>query len=198
MGPLFAFILLSNGLGLLPGTGTVGVWELHEGKTVLVPLLRSANSDLNLTLAMAVVSVLASHILGIMTLGFFVHLNKFIQVGSFWKALKTLNAVKIFTALVEFMVGIIELVSEVAKVISLSLRLFGNVFTGEVLLTVMSGLIAFVVPVPFMALELLVGVVQATVFSMLVLVYLTVATTAPHTEEEEHAASNGVARAPSH
>jgi F-type H+-transporting ATPase subunit a len=188
VGTLFAFILLSNWLGLLPGTGTIGVWQMHEGRVELIPFLRSANSDLNLTLAMAVFSVLATHLLGIMTLGFFVHLNKFIQLGTIWKALKSLNPVKILTAVVEFMVGIIELFSEVAKVVSLSLRLFGNVFAGEVLLTVISGLVAFVVPLPFMALELLVGVVQATVFSLLVLVYLTVATEAPHGDEEEHAA----------
>lgn len=184
VGTLFLFILVSNWFGLLPGSGSIGVWQLHEGHLELVPILRSANSDLNLTLAMAVLSVLASHIFGIITLGFFVHVNKFIQLGTIWKAVKSLNPVKILTSIVEFMVGIIELFSEVAKVVSLSLRLFGNVFAGEVLLTVISGLVAYFVPLPFMAMELLVGVVQATVFSLLVLVYLTVATDSPHGDEE--------------
>jgi F-type H+-transporting ATPase subunit a len=107
------------------------------------------------------------------------------------KALITLNPVKILTALVEFVVGIIELFSEVAKVVSLSLRLFGNIFAGEVLITVISSLFAFALPIPFMALELIVGVVQATVFTLLTLVYLTVATEKPHGDEEhtkeEHA-----------
>ena len=80
-------------------------------------------------------------------------------------------------AFIEFGVGLIEIFSEVAKVVSLSLRLFGNVFAGEVLLTVLASLIAFVVPLPFMFLEILVGLVQAVVFSMLTLVYLTMATT---------------------
>ncbi len=92
----------------------------------------------------------------------------------------------IVTAVIEFFVGIIEIFSELAKVVSLSLRLFGNIFAGEVLLTVLAGLIAVAVPLPFMALELLVGFIQAVVFSMLTLVYLTVATT----EIPEHAAAH--------
>lgn len=188
-GTLFLFILVSNWMGLLPGTGSIGVWQVHEGHPELVPILRPANSDLNLTLAMAAVSVVASHLIGMFTLGFFVHWNKFIQLGTIWKALVSLKPMNIVTALVEFVVGLIELFSEVAKVVSLSLRLFGNIFAGEVLITVISGLVSFVVPLPFMALELIVGVVQATVFTLLTLVYLTVATTPPHGEEhdEKHA-----------
>jgi F-type H+-transporting ATPase subunit a len=76
------------------------------------------------------------------------------------------------------------MISEMAKVLSLSLRLFGNIFAGEVLMTVMSSLVGLLVPTPFMFLELLVGLIQAAVFTMLTLVYLTVLTTAPHAEEE--------------
>jgi F-type H+-transporting ATPase subunit a len=187
VGTLFLFILFSNWLGLLPGTGSLGIWESVQGKLELVPILRPAMSDLNLTLAMAVTAVAASHVFGMFTLGFFTHWNKFIQLGTLWKALKSLNPIKIITALVELVVGVIELFSEAAKIVSLSLRLFGNIFAGEVLMTVISGLIAFIVPLPFMALELLVGIVQATVFSLLTLVYLTVATSEPHGDEDaEH------------
>ena len=76
--------------------------------------------------------------------------------------------------------GLLEIISEIAKMVSLSLRLFGNIFAGEVLLTVMAGLVAVLVPLPFMALELIVGLIQAMVFAMLTLVYLTVATSEPH------------------
>jgi F-type H+-transporting ATPase subunit a len=193
---LFVFILCSNWLGLLPGTGSIGFWETVNGHAEFIPFLRPANSDLNLTLAMALVSVIASHLLGIMTLGFFTHANKFIQLGSLWKALKTLNPMNILVALIEMVVGVIEIFSEIAKVLSLSLRLFGNIFAGEVLMTVISSLIAYVVPIPFMALELLVGVVQATVFAMLTLVYLTIQTSPPHESEESHD-SAAVATAPS-
>jgi F-type H+-transporting ATPase subunit a len=194
VGTLFFFILLSNWMGLLPGTGTIGIWQNVHGEMELVPLFRPAGSDLNLTLAMALLSVISSHIIGMVSLGIFVHWNKFIQIGTLWNALKTFNPIKILTGFVEFIVGFIELFSEAAKVVSLSLRLFGNIFAGEVLITVISSLVSFVVPLPFMALELIVGIVQATVFSMLTLVYLTMMSSAPHgthaeTREETYAHS---------
>jgi F-type H+-transporting ATPase subunit a len=187
VGTLFFFILISNWLGLLPGVGTIGVYQVHHGQTVLVPFFRSANADLNMTLAMAVSTVIASHVLGIVAIGFFKYANKFIKLGDLWHAVKSFNPINVLVAIVEFFVGIIEVFSEVAKMVSLSLRLFGNVFAGEVLLVVLASLVAYIVPLPFMALELLVGVVQATVFSMLVLVYLTIATTEikGHAEHED-------------
>lgn len=185
-GTLFFFILLSNWMGLLPGTGSIGVWHVIEGERELVPLLRPAMSDLNLTLVMALFSVIASHVLGLLGLGFFRHANKFVQLGGIWKAVKSLNPMKVLTAIVEFGVGILEIFGELAKVASLSLRLFGNIFAGEVLMTVIGSLMAFFVPLPFMALELIVGIVQASVFAMLTLVYLTVTSSPPHGEHEEH------------
>lgn len=178
VGSVFFFILLSNWLGLLPGTGSIKL-----GHNLL---LRPANTDLNLTVAMALVAVVASHIFGLITVGVFTHLNKFIQIGTFIKSL-TKGPVAIFTAVIELAVGLIEIISEFAKVLSLSLRLFGNIFAGEVLISVLSSLVAVAVPAPFMMLELLVGLIQAAVFTMLTLVYLTVATAQPHGHEEKHA-----------
>ncbi len=172
-GSIFFFILLSNWLGLLPGTGSIMIGE--------APLLRPANTDLNLTVAMALVSVISSHLFGLFSVGVFTHLNKFIQLGTFFKSL-TKGPVAIFTAVVELVVGLIEIISEMAKVLSLSLRLFGNIFAGEVLITVISSIAVAIVPAPFMLLELLVGLIQASVFTMLTLVYLTVLTTKPHAE----------------
>ncbi len=185
VGTLFIFILLANWMGLLPGTGSIGLWRATAGGTEFIPLFRPAASDLNLTLAMALLSIIASHLFGMFTLGFFTHWNKFIQLGTVWKAIVSLKPIAILTALIEFVVGFIELFSEAAKVVSLSLRLFGNIFAGEVLITVLSSLVAYIVPLPFMAMELIVGIVQATVFSMLTLVYLTIATTKPHGAHEE-------------
>jgi F-type H+-transporting ATPase subunit a len=185
VGTLFFFILISNWMGLLPGIGSIGRWLVHEGHLTLVPLFRPATSDLNMTIAMAVLAVFASHFLGIITIGFFKYANKFIKLGDLWTAAKSGKPVNMLTAFVEFFVGIIEIFSEVAKMVSLSLRLFGNVFAGEVLLTVLASLIAFFVPLPFMALELLVGLIQAVVFSMLTLVYLTMATAELHGNSEE-------------
>jgi F-type H+-transporting ATPase subunit a len=187
VGGLFLFILISNWMGLLPGTGSIGIYQIIHGKVELVPLLRPANTDLNMTLSMAVFAVITSHFLGIITIGFFKYLNKFIKLGDIYKALKSLKPDKIFIAVIDFFVGLIEIFSEIAKMVSLSLRLFGNIFAGEVLLTVLAGLIAYIIPLPFMALELLVGFIQAVVFAMLTLVYLTIATSEVHGHsEEEH------------
>ncbi len=206
VGSLFLFILVSNWMGLLPGVGTIGFWTESHGSAHLVPLFRPATSDLNMTLAMGISAVLVSHVFGVMTIGFFKHANKFIQLGTFWKALTGFKGKKVgeyvigmFVAFVELGVGLIELISEVAKMVSLSLRLFGNIFAGEVLIHVMMGLVAFIIPLPFMAMEVIVGAVQALVFSMLTLVYLTIATAAPHGEEqheEEHQSAVETANAP--
>lgn len=181
VGGLFFFILISNWMGLLPGTGTIGRYLLVHGETELVPLLRPANTDLNMTLAMGLFAVVGSHILGVATIGFFRYANKFVKLGDVIRSFRK-GGISIMVALIEFAVGLIEIFSEIAKVVSLSLRLFGNIFAGEVLLTVLAGLIAYFVPLPFMLLELLVGLIQAVVFSMLTLVYLSMAT-APLPEE---------------
>ncbi len=178
VGGIFLFILVSNWLGIFPGIGSIGFFRVAESGKEFVPLLRSANTDLNLTLAMAVFGVVLSHVIGVATIGFFKYVNKFIKVGDIWQAFKTGKIMNIFTAFIEFGVGLLEIISEVAKLVSLSLRLFGNIFAGEVLLTVLASIVAFVVPLPFLGLELLVGFIQAMVFSMLVLVYLSVATMA--------------------
>jgi F-type H+-transporting ATPase subunit a len=177
VGSLFIFIVLCNWMGILPGIGSIGVYHVVGNAREFIPLFRSANADLNLTLAMTVLSLVAVHIMGITAIGFFRYASKYIKIVDLWKALKTLNPTKIMVGFVEFGVGLLEVVQEVTKIISLSLRLFGNIFAGEVLLTVLSGIIAYLVPLPFIALELLVGAIQALIFSMLVLVYATVATT---------------------
>jgi len=174
VGSIFFFILLSNWLGLIPGTGSITVGHNF--------LLRPANTDLNLTIAMALVSVIASHVFGLITVGIFTHLNKFIQIGTLVKSFRK-GPIAILTAIIELAVGAIEIVSEIAKVLSLSLRLFGNIFAGEILITVIASLAALLVPTPFMLLELLVGIIQASVFAMLALVYMTVMTMEPHKEE---------------
>ncbi len=153
----FIFIITANYFGLLPGIGTIGIKEIHHGKEVLVPLFRSANSDLNLTLALAIISVVMTHYFAITTIGIVAYLNKFLS----------LNPIYLF-------VGFLEIIAEFTKIISLSFRLFGNIFAGEALLTTISNILAFIAPLPFMMLELLVGFVQATVFMMLTLVFITI------------------------
>jgi F-type H+-transporting ATPase subunit a len=182
---LFFFVLLSNWMGLLPGIGSIGIYEMVHGERELVPLFRPATADLNFTLAIAAFSVIATHIFGIMTLGAVAHFSKFVNIRGIMGAIKY-GPMAVVVSFVEFFVGLLEIISEFAKTLSLALRLFGNVFAGEVLLTVIYGLVSFVVPLPFIFLELLVGVIQATVFAMLVLVFLK-NMTETHGEEGEHA-----------
>ena len=158
---LFIFIIVANWVGLLPGVGTVGIFHEEE----FTPLLRGATADLNTTLALAIVAVLAIQYFG------------FKSVGHHYSS-RFLN----FSSPIYFVLGILEIVSEISKVISFAFRLFGKIFAGEVLLAVMAFLMPFVVPLPFLMLELFVGFIQALVFSMLTAVFLGVAVS--HGEHE--------------
>lgn len=151
----FFFIITANWLGLLPGFNTVGFYQLQNGKEVFVPFLRSINSDLNTTLALALVSVIATHIFAIRFLGIVDYLKRWVSK----------NPIFLF-------VGILEIVGEFTKIVSLSFRLFGNIFAGEVVLATISSIFAFVLPLPFYFLEIVVGFVQAAVFMMLTLVFM--------------------------
>ncbi|MFH1712298.1 MAG: F0F1 ATP synthase subunit A [Patescibacteria group bacterium] len=182
---IFFFILFSNWLGLLPGTGSIGIWETMHGEMELIPLLRPATSDLNMTLAIAVVAIFSTHLAGLTMAGWLNHISKFFNFRGIVQAFKK-GPMAVIVSIVEFFVGLIEIIGEFAKTLSLSLRLFGNVFAGEVLMTVMLSLFSFVLPIPFIFLELLVGVIQATVFAMLTLAFLVVATMEHGHDEEDH------------
>ncbi|EKD87021.1 MAG: hypothetical protein ACD_37C00072G0005 [uncultured bacterium] len=194
----FLFILAANWSGLIPGINTFGIIENHEGKTHVIPLLRATTSDLNTTLALAVISLSATHIMSIRTLGVTEYLSRFIPFFPFLVSLvkgkpqfkvDTSGPINIvlsfFNPLVLVFVGGLELVSEFVKVISLSFRLFGNIFAGEVVLETVSGIFAFVFPLPFLMLEVVVGVVQALVFAMLTMAFMIILSTPHHEESKE-------------
>lgn len=152
---IFLFVLSSNWLGLFPGVGSLVL--RHGGESV--PLLRSPASDLNFTLALALIAVTLVNVLGAAAVTLRGRLSVFFN----------------FKGPVEFFVGILEFVSEFAKIISFSFRLFGNVFAGEVLLAIMAFLVPYLVPLPFMFLEIFVGFIQAFIFGMLTLVFVAMA-----------------------
>lgn len=168
---IFLFVLFSNWLGLLPGTGSLGITHeiVHHGehKTVLIPFLRAPSSDLNFTVALAVIALISINLFGFMALGFKQHAGKFFNFK---------NPIYTF-------VGFLELISEFVKIISFSFRLFGNVFAGEVLLIIIGFLGPYFLPLPFLFLEVFVGFVQAFIFAMLTLVFIGTAVTS----HEEHA-----------
>lgn len=189
---IFFFVLFSNWLGQLPGTGSLTIYGQLHGHWEWIPLLRPATSDLNMTLAIALVAILSTHLAGLTGVGVINHISKFLNLRGIIKAIPK-GPMAILIAVVEFFIGLIELVGEFAKTLSLSLRLFGNIFAGEVLMTVMLSLFSYVLPIPFIFLELLVGVIQATVFSMLTLAFLVVATMEHgHEEGEGHAEEHHV------
>jgi len=163
---IFIFILVSNWLGILPGVGSIGLVEEIDNHRSFTPLLRSPASDLNFTLALAVLTVVTVNVFGIMAIGAWKHASKFLN----------------FSSPINFFVGILEFISEIARMISFAFRLFGNVFAGEVLLIVIAFLAPFVAPVPFFFLEIFVGFIQAFVFAMLALVFIAIATV-EHGEE---------------
>lgn len=156
----FLFIIIGNWIGLLPGVGSVGFYERASDGEKFIPLFRGPNADLNTTIALALISVGTTQYLSIKAIGFRKYLSRFINFG---------NPIKFF-------VGILELISEFAKILSFSFRLFGNIFAGEVLLVVMVFLIPILVPVPFLVLEVFVGFIQALVFTMLTAIFIVVAT----------------------
>ena len=143
----FLLIWAANLMELIPG---VGVFSF----------LRSPSSDLNFTIALALISIVSVNYYAIKRLGVFKYAGKFLN----------------FKGPIEFFVGILEFLSEFSKVISLSMRLFGNLFAGEVLLIISSGLFAYFLPLPFLALEVLVGFIQALVFATLTVVFYTIGT----------------------
>jgi F-type H+-transporting ATPase subunit a len=163
---IFIFVILINWIEIVPGLGTIGMEQTHHGEKILAPFIRSASADLNLTLMLSLVAVSAAQFMGITALGIKKYIGKFL-INPFKKPY-----------FVGTFVGILEIISEFAKIISFSFRLFGNIFAGEVLLTVMLILVPIIIPLPFLFLEIFVGFIQALVFSMLTLVFMKMATEA--------------------
>lgn len=156
IGAFFFFILFNNWAGLLPGVGSILV-----GRT---PLLRAGTADLNGTVALALIIMIFVQIIGIKYVGIKSYLGKFFN----------------FSSPIAFFVGILEIISELSRVLSFSFRLFGNIFAGEVLLVVVAFLVPFAVSFPFLMLETFVGLIQAVVFSMLSAVLIKLAITKHH------------------
>lgn len=198
---LFIFILVSNWFALLPGVGSigfaadssqVGAWHSIGAGDLKVPILRPTTADLNMTLAMALVFMALWLYWSIGEMGVGGFLKHMFGVKGGLKGFMAIVLVPIF-----FMVGVIEVVSIAFRPVSLSLRLFGNVFAGENLLVTMltlgkqlglpdfiAYLSSIILPIPFYFLELLIGLLQAMVFTLLCAVYITLSTT--HDEEEAH------------
>lgn len=172
---IFLFVLINNWLGLLPGLGSL----TYNGTAIF----RGGTADLNTTLALGLFAVISANIFGILVVGGWNYFNKFVNLKALMEIPGKISKDPTIVLVnpINFFVGLIEIVSEVAKVASLSFRLFGNIFAGEVLIASISALVAYGVPLPFMFLEVIVGIIQALIFAILTLVYYTIAST-----EHEH------------
>ena len=182
---VFFFILVNNWLGITP-LGGFGIIEKGEHGLAFIPYLRSGTADINGTIALAIMAVLGANIFGVFSVGLWKTFNKYVNLkvlGEIFTKLRREPTI-IIVAPITFFVGLIEIVGEFAKVASLSFRLFGNVFAGEVLLVSMAALVAYAVPIPFLFLEILVGLIQALIFSILLVVYFTIGAS-DHAEEHE-------------
>ena len=167
---IFIFILASNWVGLIPGVGTIG-WghQTEHGFIIEQPLLRGANADLNMTLAMALVFFACWIVWALQEVG----------VGGVFKELfapkgDTTGVLRLLMIVVFFAAGCLEIVSILFRPVSLSFRLYGNVFAGENMLETMATLVpglGWLLPIPFYFMELLVGLVQAMVFMLLTAVF---------------------------
>jgi F-type H+-transporting ATPase subunit a len=180
---IFIFVIVNAWLSLLPFYGvsiTIGG----------VPLLRAANTDLNVPLAIAFFSFVAVEFYGVKSLGFMKYAGKFLRLGQIKHGFGLLFKGKIFSALsafffgfIDVFVGALEGLSELIRIVSFTFRLFGNMMAGEILLLIAAYLIPFIVPVIFYGLEVLVGFIQALIFGGLTLVFLTLAVAAHGSEE---------------
>jgi F-type H+-transporting ATPase subunit a len=157
---IFIFIAFINELEFFPGVGSLGLMHLGQ----FVPLLRAPTTDLNFTLALAAISFFTIEITGIVTLGFFKYAGKYVNL----------------TSPIGFVVGLIEFMSNLGRLISFSFRLFGNIFAGEVMVLVAGYFLPYLLPAPLMVFEMFIGIVQALVFAMLTLFFIKLAIMDPH------------------
>ncbi|GCE14308.1 F0F1 ATP synthase subunit A [Tengunoibacter tsumagoiensis] len=195
----FIFILACNMLDVIPGVDTIGtihavdhavhpvfgIFLLGDDSNQLIPWLRPATTDLNLTIAMAVVSVVTTQIFGFQALGAGEQLSKYFNFKSVAK-----NGAM---GLIDLVVGLLEIISELGRIISFSFRLFGNIFAGSVLLAVFAFLLPGLATIIFIPFEIFVGVIQAYVFSFLTLLFMTVGTTSHSHDDSEHDAHEAYA-----
>ena len=160
---IFLFVFASNILEFIPGVGSLGFWHGEE----FLPLFRSVNTDLNIPLMLAIVAFFVVEITGILTIGVIKYGKKFIDLRS----------------PIGFAVGLVELIGELVRVVSLSFRLFGNILAGEVIILVATYFMPYFLPVPLIMFEIFIGFLQAAIFSLLTLFFIKLAVTEPHGEE---------------
>lgn len=164
---IFIFVLFMNLVGFLPIMESVGFYD-HEGH--FKPIFYPVNADLNTPLALAVISFLTIEIAGIVHLGFLKYASKFVN----------------FSSPMNFFIGILEIIGNLARLVSLSFRLFGNILAGHLLIIVLMYFAAYLLPLPFLFFEVFVAFIQAAIFSLLTLFFIKLSVSEPHDEGHAH------------
>ena len=180
---IFLYVITNAYMGLLPIFGTIGFLEHghgHEAK--FIPLFRGANTDINLPLSIAIMSFILVETWGMRVVGFFHYTSEFINVKQLGQGFRQLFGGKLKEApmtiifgFINMCVGLLEIFSHMTRMLSFTFRLFGNMTAGEILVMVSCFLIPMIFTIPFYGLELLIGLIQALIFSGLTLVFATVA-----------------------
>jgi F-type H+-transporting ATPase subunit a len=214
---IFLLVLVVNWMELVPGVDSIGILhesdhgyptreilpgiatlvkgeteqegEHHEGGFGLIPFVRVASTDLNFTIALALVSVTMTQVIGFQALGAG-YLTKYLNFHRFTASRRLArfgNPLDFLFGLIDIIVGFLEIIAEIAKIISFSFRLFGNIFAGSVMLFVIGSLVPVFAQSMLLALELFVGMIQAFVFGILTMVFMTQATQGHGDHGEEHA-----------
>ena len=188
---IFIYVITNAYLALLPFFGTITYKIVVAGQEVAVPLFRSANTDINVPLSIALVSFVFIEFWGMKSLGASHYLGGFFNFGQLGRGVKELFKGKIRPAItsiafgfINLFVGMLEVFSHLIRVMSFTFRLFGNMTAGEILLLVSAFLIPFIFTIPFYGLELLIGFIQALIFAGLTLVFGTIAVAPMHEEQE--------------
>lgn len=161
---LFMFILVGNWFGLMPGIGSIGLAKEDHGEVHYVEMFHPVSTDLNITLALAIIAFAVIEVSGVLYLGFLKYAGKFVNLRS----------------PTGFFVGLIEIVTEFARIISFSFRLFGNMFAGKMLILVAMFFVPLILPIPLMMYEVFVGFIQAAIFALLTLFFVKMAVSEPH------------------
>jgi len=160
---IFLVIFVGNEMAFIPGVGSIGLKEGHE----IIPLFRAPSADLNFALALAFISFIVIEVTGAVVLGLLKYSKKYFN----------------FSSPIQFVVGLLELVSNIGRLVTFSFRLFGNIFAGEVMILVAGFFLMYLLPVPLMAFEVFVGFIQAVVFAMLTLFFIKLSIAEPHGDE---------------
>ena len=158
---IFIFVLAVNWIGVLPGVGAFGFYDSNGH---LTPLFYPSATDLNITIGLTIVAFLTIEVAGVVSLGLWKYGSKFIN----------------FKSPLSFAIGIMELISVLARLVSFSFRLFGNIFAGKTLILIAIFFVPYIVPIPIYAYEIFVGIIQAGIFAVLTLFFIKLAHEAPH------------------